>query len=237
MSGSTVAGDQAVGLATSATQEASIVRSRITGVHTGVFVDGATKALVADDLIDLTGSPGQAFILASGSQQTVTMDSDTLVGAGGIATGVQDGTSLPAAAVTLNVDDTTIRGFATDLAATGSPAHPATLTIRYSDFDPAKEVIASVGATFTQGPDNLHNADPHFVNWQRRISSSLRDRRSSTSATPRRPAQAARIRSRRSRAQGRRRPQRRSDNRYGGPTSFSRSTMRRWPRSRRRRRR
>ncbi len=38
MSGSTVAGDQAVGLATSATQEASIVRSRITGVHTGVFV-------------------------------------------------------------------------------------------------------------------------------------------------------------------------------------------------------
>ncbi len=92
------------------------------------------------------------------------MDSDTLVGAGGIATGVQDGTSLPAAAVTLNVNDTIIRGFATDLAATGSPAHPATLTIRYSDFDPAKEVIASVGATFTQGPDNLHNADPHFVN-------------------------------------------------------------------------
>ena len=163
LSGSTVVGDQAVGLATTATQQSSVVRSRVTGTDIGIFVDGATRALIADDLIVLTGSTGQAFLLTSGSQQAVTMDSSTLVGAGGSTTGAQVGTSLPSAPVTLNVDDTIIRGFGTDLTASGSTSDPATLNIRYSDFDPAKESLSSTGATITEGPGDLHNIDPHFV--------------------------------------------------------------------------
>ena len=155
--------------ATSTNGRTAVTGSRIACTDAncfGIAADGVTSLLVADDVIHVTGAAGDAALIAGGGTETMTLDSSTLIGDGGTSAGALVLQSFPGNEQ-LNVDDTIIRGFGSDLKAFGGSAGSlATISIRYSDFDRSKEIASpSDTATITepQPTTDLNNVDPRLA--------------------------------------------------------------------------
>jgi hypothetical protein len=157
----------------------SLTRSHITAGLTGVSTDFAGSA--SDDLIRVTASNGTAVsVLASfigagfDARQLTLIGPGAASGATGVATQGSVGFSFNfGAGASAALDGVLIRGFGTDLDATGQHSdscgpsfnQPCTglagIDVRYSDFDPLKTSHNAYGSV-TSGPGNI-SADPRFV--------------------------------------------------------------------------
>ncbi len=168
---STMTAGTGVELETKATSQDAVLNSTIAAFGEGIIANGDAKTTTVQINDDLVRAGAAAVVIASNSNQSVSLDSDTLVGPGDSGIGVSAGSGLPyASSATATIDDTLIRGFATDLKVSGSGTDPAHINIEYSDFDPAKESVTPAASPFeafiseTKPGSDLHNGDPRFVN-------------------------------------------------------------------------
>jgi hypothetical protein len=157
----------------------TLSRSRITAAAAGISTQFGVLAV--DDVVRLTGSSGTALRAASSFNTSISARQVTLIGpATAGSTGVDVQASIAFGSFTPGfssgaLDGVLVRGFGTDLRATGQSGQcgipgdegpctaQASITVVYSDFSPARAVEGTAG-TINDGFGNLHDVDPGFRN-------------------------------------------------------------------------
>jgi len=136
----------------------TIEQTRVTGVQYGIRAFRDTTA-VSGSLIRLTGTYGTGIYATSisASAPKVTADGVTIVGPNlpdisgvGVSTGLQ-----PDQGAELSLTNSIIRGTATPISAAAGGSAPGTVSVSYSDYDPAGNI--SFGASANISEANVSN--------------------------------------------------------------------------------